>query len=173
MNVLMFIVQNWDNILTLVVLVVSIILGMQKWIRVNGPIFKEMTTEEKIAYVTRLLKNLVPIALVLVTNAEIQFGGGTGTLKRSAVIDELYKRIPDEYKKYVTEDNLDAIITQALEQAEKIWADNPKVKAIVYQKDKFVPLMYNHNPGEVLGKAKVEDIDGGIKVTVEKDGLQV
>ena len=87
---------------------------------------------ERIAYITRILTNLAPIALVLVTNAEIQFGGGTGQLKRSYVIDELYKRIPDEYKKYITEENLDAIVTKALEEAEKLWSVNNKVKEIVY-----------------------------------------
>ena len=83
------------------------------------------------AYITRLLTNLVPIALVLVTDAEIQFGGGTGPLKRSYVIDELYKRIPDEYKKYITEDNLDSIINKALEEAERLWVNNPRVNMMV------------------------------------------
>jgi hypothetical protein len=77
------------------------------------------------------LTNLVPIALVLVTEAEIQFGSGTGTLKRSYVIDELYKRIPDEYKKYITEDNLDSIINKALEEAERLWANNPRINMMV------------------------------------------
>ena len=63
---------------------------------------------------------------------EIEFGPGTGKLKRSYVIDELYKRIPDDYKKYTTEDNLDAIITKALEEAERLWADNPNVNSMIY-----------------------------------------
>ena len=56
--------------------------------------------------------------MVLVTDAEIQFGGKTGQLKRSYVIDELYKRIPDEYKKFITEENLDSIINKVLPEAE-------------------------------------------------------
>ena len=86
---------------------------------------------EKMAYITRLLTNLVPIALVLVTEAEIQVWWWNRTFKRSYVIDELYKRIPDEYKKYITEDNLDSIINKALEEAERLWANNPRVNMMV------------------------------------------
>lgn len=132
MKVLLFIANNWQDIFVVMFLILSFITGLNKWIQKNGPLFKKMTVVEKTAYVTRLLQNLVPIALVLVTNAEISFGGGTGQLKRSFVIDELYKRIPDEYKKYITEDNLDAIIEKALDQAERLWAENRNVKSMVY-----------------------------------------
>lgn len=135
MKTVLFIAHNWQDILVVILLILSFITGLSKWIAKNGSIFKQMTVIEKMAYVTRLLQNLIPIALVLVTDAEITFGGGTGQLKRSYVIDELYKRVPDEYKKYITEDNLDIIINKALEEAEKMWADNQKVKTIVYGED--------------------------------------
>lgn len=131
MQVLLFIANHWHDILVVILLIVSVIQGLKKWVEKNGPLFESMTLAEKMAYTTRLLTNLVPIALVLVTEAEIQFGGGTGVLKRSYVIDELYKRIPDEYKKYITEDNLDAIINRALEEAEKLWASNPRINMMV------------------------------------------
>ncbi|GEM_PF-1983828 len=131
MQVLLFIAHHWHDILVVILLIASIITGISKWTAKYGPIFEKMSLGEKMAYITRLLTNLVPIALVLVTEAEIQFGSGTGTLKRSYVIDELYKRIPDEYKKYITEDNLDAIINKALEEAERLWANNPRVNMMV------------------------------------------
>jgi hypothetical protein len=131
MNIVLFLMNNWQDVFVVILLILSVVTGIHKWIAKNGPLFQKMTALEKIAYVTRLLQNLVPIALVLVTNAEIEFGGGTGKLKRSYVIDELYKRIPDEYKKYITEDNLDTIINEALEDAEKLWENNSKVKSIV------------------------------------------
>lgn len=131
MQVLLFIANHWHDILVVILLIVSVIQGLKKWVEKNGPLFESMTLAEKMAYTTRLLTNLVPIALVLVTEAEIQFGGGTGVLKRSYVIDELYKRIPDEYKKYITEDNLDSIINKALEEAERLWANNPRVHMMV------------------------------------------
>lgn len=132
MDVLLFLARHWHDILVVILLIVSVITGVNQWVKKNGPIFKQMSVQERIAYITRLLTNLAPIALVLVTDAEIEFGGGTGQLKRSYVIDELYKRIPDEYKKYITEDNLDTIINKALEEAEKLWSDNPDIKRIVY-----------------------------------------
>ncbi|MDX9917311.1 MAG: hypothetical protein RBT15_04770 [Gudongella sp.] len=131
MDVLLFLARNWHDILAVILLVVSIIVVLEKWIQKNGPLFKKMSLAEKFAYITRLLQNLVPIALVLVTDAEIEFGGGTGPLKRSYVIAELYKLIPDEYKKYITEENLDQIINKALEEAERLWAENPKIKAMM------------------------------------------
>lgn len=131
MQVLLFIAHHWHDILVVILLIASIITGISKWTAKYGPIFEKMSLGEKMAYITRLLTNLVPIALVLVTEAEIQFGSGTGTLKRSYVIDELYKRIPDEYKKYITEDNLDAIINKALEEAERLWASNPRINMMV------------------------------------------
>lgn len=131
MNVILFFARNWQDILVGIVLIAACIAGVQQWVKKNGPIFSAMTTAEKIAYVKRLLTNLVPIALVLVTDAEIEFGGGTGRLKRSYVIDELYARIPDEYKKFVTEENLDTIINKALEEAEKLWNNNDSIKLLV------------------------------------------
>lgn len=131
MHVLKFVASNWQDILVCLVLIAAAITGIQKWIKVNGPTFEAMSTEEKIAYVTRLLTNLAPIALTLVTNAEIKYGGKTGAIKRSEVIDELYKRIPDEYKKYVTEENLDSIINKVLPEAEKLWNSNTAIKQLV------------------------------------------
>lgn len=132
MDVLSFIAKHWHDILVVILLVASIITGLNQWVKKNGPIIKEMTLQERIAYITRLLTNLAPIALVLVTDAEIDFGGGTGALKRSQVIDQLYMRIPDDYKKYITVDNLDMIIDKALEEAEKLWTTNPDIKRIMY-----------------------------------------
>ena len=113
MRIISFIANYWNDILVVILLIVSAIAGMNQWIKKNGPILKKMSFQERLAYITRLLTNLAPIALVLVTDAEIEFGNGTGPLKRSYVMDELYKRIPDEYKKYITEENLDTIINNA------------------------------------------------------------
>ena len=131
MNVFKFVVSNWTDILVLLVLIASAIVGIRQWIKVKGPIFQKMSSAEKIAYVTRLITNLVPIAMVLVTDAEIDYGNGTGVLKRSRVIEQLYTLIPDEYKPYVTEENLDAVINKVLPEAKKLWEENEQIKAIV------------------------------------------
>lgn len=131
MHVLKFLVANWQDLLVGLVLLAAIITGVKQWVKVNGPIFKAMTAKEKIAYITRLLNNLVPIALALTTSAEAQFGGKTGALKRAYVIDELYKRIPDEYKKFITEENLDSIINKVLPEAKILWESNDAVKKLM------------------------------------------
>ncbi len=131
MNVFKFVVSNWTDILVFLVLIASAIVGIRQWIKVKGPIFQKMSSAEKIAYVTRLITNLVPIAMVLVTDAEIDYGNGTGVLKRSRVIGQLYTLIPDEYKPYVTEENLDAVINKVLPEAKKLWEENEQIKAIV------------------------------------------
>ena len=130
MHVLKWIIANWHDILVGIVLIAAVITGITQWVKKKGPIFSAMTTAEKLAYITRLLTNLVPIALVLVTDAEIEYGGGTGQLKRSRVIDELYKRIPDEYKKYITEENLDAVLDKALGEAKVLWESNEHLRKL-------------------------------------------
>ncbi|MDD3288416.1 MAG: hypothetical protein PHX43_05355 [Alphaproteobacteria bacterium] len=111
-----------DNIFSFVLLSVMILLLLD--IRHTS---KPMSEEEKVAYATRLLKNLLPIAPLFITDAENQFGPGTGSVKRAYVINELYKSVPDEYKKLITEENLDLIIATVLPKIEGVWAENPQI----------------------------------------------
>lgn len=131
MNVLKFFVNNWQDILVVLVLIASGIIFIKQWIKKNGPMFDGMTALEKAKYVAQLLANLVPITLALVTDAEINFGGGTGVIKRSWVIDQLYLRIPDEFKKYVTEEDLSNLLEKVLEEAKKLWESNRSVAALI------------------------------------------
>lgn len=127
MDILRFIGTYWHDILVVLILLVSFGFAIKKW----WPNWQAMTSAEKVAYVSRLLQNLIPIALGLVTDAEAQYGGGTGKIKRAYVIDELYSRIPDEFKPYVTEQNLDAILTKALDEAKVLWEENTQIKALI------------------------------------------
>ena len=127
MEILRFIGTYWDDILVVLILLVSFGLAVKKW----WPNWQTMPSAEKAAYVSRLLQNLIPIALGLVTEAETQYGGGTGKIKRAYVIDELYSRIPDEFKPYITEQNLDAILIKALDEAKVLWEENTQIKPII------------------------------------------
>ena len=127
MDILHFIGTYWHDILVVLILLVSFGFAVKKW----WPNWQAMSSAEKVAYVSRLLQNLIPIALGLVTDAEAQYGGGTGKIKRAYVIDELYSRIPDEFKPYVTEQNLDAILTKALDEAKVLWEENTQIKALI------------------------------------------
>lgn len=127
MDILRFIGTYWHDILVVLILLVSFGFAVKKW----WPNWQAMSSAEKVAYVSRLLQNLIPIALGLVTDAEAQYGGGTGKIKRAYVIDELYSRIPDAFKPYVTEQNLDAILTKALDEAKVLWEENTQIKALI------------------------------------------
>lgn len=127
MDILRFIGTYWHDVLVVLILLVSFGFAVKKW----WPNWQAMSSAEKVAYVSRLLQNLIPIALGLVTDAEAQYGGGTGKIKRAYVIDELYSRIPDEFKPYVTEQNLDAILTKALDEAKVLWEENTQIKALI------------------------------------------
>lgn len=130
MKIFRWIIENWDNIIVLAALIAAVITGGIRF--VNR--WKTMTNVERIAYVTRLLENLRPIAIKMVTLAEIDYGGGTGTLKRAEVIDALYARIPDEFKPYVTEANLDAVLEDALDRARILWEENHAINNLVIRK---------------------------------------
>ena len=41
MNVFKFVVANWTDILVLLVLIASSIVGIKQWIKVKGPIFNK------------------------------------------------------------------------------------------------------------------------------------
>ena len=127
MNVLRWVIENWDNVLVLLALTIALITGGAKFIIK----WKTMTNDERMAYIKRLLENLIPIAVKLVTLAEQEYGSGTGALKRADVIDALYARIPDVWKPYVTEANLDVVLEAALEKARILWEDNYAIKKLV------------------------------------------
>lgn len=123
MDIINWILTYWHDILIGVIIACTLLLAVLKFINTIGPTFAKMTAPEKIAYTTRLIENLSSIAISLVTNAEIKYGGGTGEIKRAQVLNELYALIPDEYKKYVTEKNLSTVLEKALDKAEYIWSD--------------------------------------------------
>ena len=47
MNVISFVLKNWQDIVVILVLIASAIMAVQKWIRVKGPLFNAMSTKRK------------------------------------------------------------------------------------------------------------------------------
>jgi len=127
MDILKMFLENWDDVFVVILIIILIVLITIKWYRK----FKDMSIDEQIDCIKQLLNNLLPIALKLVTDAEITFGSGTGKLKRSYVIDELYSRIPDEYKIVITEENLNDILESALEEAKLLWENNTNIQKLI------------------------------------------
>ena len=58
----------------------------------------------------------------LVTAAEKTYGAGTGPIKKSAVLAELLKLIPNEWGTLLDADTLGGLIEKGLGAAKEIWA---------------------------------------------------
>lgn len=103
MEVLKLILENIDNIVTCVVILVTV-----------AALIKKGETD--------VLKELL---FGLITKAEQEFGEGTGLLKFSTVADWLYERIPTLIRPLFTSKNIEKLIEEALEKAKIEWKKNP------------------------------------------------
>ena len=102
MNILNFIICNWDFILLIVVAVAAIIFAIFKGNK---------------SVVMRMLYSLV-------TEAEQIYGAGTGSLKLAAVIDAIYPSLPAVIKLFITDETLVKWVETALETAKEAWKKN-------------------------------------------------
>ena len=57
----------------------------------------------------------------LVTQAEGEFGPGQGAIKKSAVLAQLMRLIPEPWRAFFNADALGALIESGLESAKEIW----------------------------------------------------
>lgn len=109
MNALEFLVKNWDSVLVVVAfgaLCVALVKRGQT-------------------------KTLKTILFNLVTQAEKEFGSGTGELKFAAVSDWVYQRLPAILKILFTQKDIDALIESALEEAKKQWGSNKNLQEVI------------------------------------------
>lgn len=109
MNVINFIAQNWDFILLIIAAVAAL----------GFAIFKGNKT-----VVMKMLFSLV-------TEAEKAYGAGTGALKLSAVLTELYPKLPAMIKALVSEEQLTGWIEEALTAAKTKWETNTAIAAYI------------------------------------------
>ena len=109
MNVLTFLAKNWDSVLVVVAFLAVVV-----------EIIKRGET-----------KILKQILFNLVTQAEKQFGSGTGSLKYAAVADWIYQRIPAVLKLLFTSSDIEKMIEAALEEAKKAWGANENLKGYI------------------------------------------
>jgi len=58
----------------------------------------------------------------LVTQAEKTYGAGAGAIKKSAVLAELMRLLPEEHRAAFSLDALEAIIENGLAEAKRLWA---------------------------------------------------
>lgn len=77
---------------------------------------------------TKILKQIL---FNLVTQAEKQFGSGTGSLKYAAVADWIYQRIPAILKLLFTSKDIETMIESVLEEAKKAWGTNENLQGYI------------------------------------------
>jgi len=58
----------------------------------------------------------------LVTQAEDTYGSGTGAIKKSAVLAELLRLLPEEHRAAFPPELLEGIIENGLAEAKRLWA---------------------------------------------------
>ena len=109
MNVLTFLAKNWDSVLVVVAFLALVVVLIKR-----GE--------------TKILKQIL---FNLVTQAEKQFGSGTGSLKYAAVADWIYQRIPAVLKLLFTSSDIEKMIEAALEEARKAWGANENLKGYI------------------------------------------
>lgn len=109
MNVLTFLAKNWDSVLVVVAFFALVVVLIKR-----GE--------------TKILKQIL---FNLVTQAEKQFGSGTGSLKYAAVADWIYQRIPAVLKLLFTSSDIEKMIEAALEEAKKAWGANENLKGYI------------------------------------------
>lgn len=109
MNIIQFFAANWDSVLVVVGFIVVLVVLIK-----HGE--------------TKILKQIL---FNLVTQAEKQFGSGTGSLKFAAVADWIYQRIPAILKLLFTENDIARMIETVLEEAKKAWGTNENIKTYI------------------------------------------
>ena len=112
MNVLNYIITNWDFILLIIAAVAAVVYA----------IFKRNKS-----VVMRML-------YALVTDAEQAFGAGTGSLKLAAVVDLIYPKLPAIIKTFISDETLVRWVEDALAAAKEAWAKNPALLAAYSEK---------------------------------------
>ncbi len=105
MKILEFLALNWSSLLLVIALI----------------------TVLAVLYVRGEKKLFNHILYALVTEAEAQYGGKTGELKKAAVIAKVYGLLPAVLKLFITEKRLTLWIEDALQYAKKKWAENADI----------------------------------------------
>ena len=77
-------------------------------------VFQPKALKKKVANTKRLLENLIPSAIILISEVEIKFGASIGFLEEHIFSMDYINAFQTNTKKYVTEENLEAILSKAL-----------------------------------------------------------
>ncbi|KAF5056732.1 hypothetical protein DSECCO2_364270 [anaerobic digester metagenome] len=109
MKLINLLVANWDSVVVVVAFVAFLVVLIKR-----GQ--------------TKIMKQVL---FNLVTQAEKQFGSGTGDLKYAAVSDWIYQRIPAILRLLFTEKDIAIMIEAVLQEAKKAWGKNDNIKSYI------------------------------------------
>lgn len=104
-----FIIQNWDSAVVVILFIMTMLVLLKKG----------------------ATKQVNEILFFLVTEAEAQFGGGTGQLKYAAVVAWLYERLPVVVRLLFTEKQIDLLIENAVIRMKKYLDSNKDAKILI------------------------------------------
>lgn len=121
MQILKWLLLNWDSVL-LVGVVIAIIIYLIK----TGQ--------------TKILKQ---IAVKFVTDAEGECGAGTGVIKLSEVVAKMYGYLPNVVRVLFTEKQLVKIAESVLSEAKKKWEANENLATYIENKQQTTPAVIN------------------------------
>ena len=76
----------------------------------------------------KLLRELV---LSLVVGAEVDFGGGTGEIKKSEVVKKVYELLPSMSKYLISESKVSELIENAKNELDELTEKKAEVKQLV------------------------------------------
>ena len=107
--VLQFLSDNWDSVLVVVAFIAACVLLVRRGFT---------------PYVKKML-------FYLVTEAEQEFGGGTGELKYAAVTTWLYERLPSIVKFFFTPKQISGYIEAAVKELKEYLNANEKAQALI------------------------------------------
>lgn len=102
MNVLDFILENWDFLALIAAALTALFYSVYKG---NKSVVMKML-------------------YALVTEAEKAYGSGTGSLKLATVIAAVYPKLPPMIKYFITEATLTKWVEDALTKAKEAWKKN-------------------------------------------------
>lgn len=116
-NIINWALEHWISILAAIVCGMALIAKLRKWL--------DMDAEERFK---SLRESVRLVMLALVTEAEKLYGGGTGSLKRSYVLEQIFRMFPDIGKlisKETIVKMLDNMIDTALAELREMLETNP------------------------------------------------
>lgn len=105
-----FLVNNLDFVLTFIVVVIVCIIMARR-----GQI-----------------KKIKEIVLALCVNAEITYGGGTGAIKKSSVIEAIYDLLPGWAKVFISDKTISDLVEEGKAKMDELANSNIMVNNLLY-----------------------------------------